>query len=282
MTSIALATQPFAAPLPRAGELLARMRAAEPRFFDLGVILAIAIVPTALAMAIDARALGGASVWLKPLKFEISLTVYLLTLSLFALLLPERVRAARWYRAYSTLVVLAVVGEMAWLFGAALLGTTSHFNPTPLGTAIYQSMGALAVLLTSATAVYAWQIGRAGAVILPAPVHRAVVLGLGLTLPLTLLTAGTMSGFGGSYVGEAAEPVRLAVLGWARDGGDLRVAHFFATHAMHIVPLSALLVAHVQGASGRRVADLIAVAYAAFVIWTFAEALAGRPFLPWL
>jgi hypothetical protein len=262
--------------------MLRAMRDAESRFFDLGIVLAVAVVPTLLAAWLDPRTLGGASVWAKPLKFELSLMTYVLTLALTATLLPARVREARWYRLFSWGVVAAVVLEMVWLIGAAMLGTTAHFNPDPVAQMIYRSMGALAILLTSATAVHAWQIARAPQSALSPVVKRGIVLGLGLVLPLTLLTAGTMSTLQGSYVGEATEPVRLALLGWARDGGDLRVAHFFATHAMHFIPAVAIGAAALAPAGGRRVVDGFTLLYTALVGLTFIQALMGRPFLPWL
>jgi len=40
-------------------------------------------------------------------------------------------------------------------------------------------------------------------------------------------------------------------MGWSRDGGDLRVAHFFATHALHVMPLFALVAGHLPGLPGK-------------------------------
>jgi hypothetical protein len=60
----------------------------------------------------------------------------------------------------------------------------------------------------------------------------------------------------------------------------LRVAHFFATHAMHVVPLFGLLIAPLpQKRAGKAAVVGFAAFYAAFVLYAFGEALAGKPFL---
>ncbi|MCR5855915.1 hypothetical protein [Mesorhizobium sp. J428] len=281
MSAIALIDRPA-----RPGNLfaaLAAFRAGEPRLFDLGVLMLAAMAPTAFAALVDQREFLGINVWDKPLKFEFALAVYLLTLVLFARLLPAGTRRMRWYRTYVTAVIGAIVLEIAWVGGAAALGTASHFNTTTAGMVLYSIMGPLAVLLTSITAVYAWQIARNPATGLSPAVKEGVVLGLALTLPLTLVTAGTMASMGGHWVGGGTSDAGgLALMGWSRDGGDLRIAHFFATHAMHAIPAFALVSASLLGRDDRRPARIFAVLFTAFVAYTFVEALLGRPFLPFL
>jgi hypothetical protein len=69
-------------------------------------------------------------------------------------------------------------------------------------------------------------------------------------------------------------------MGWARDGGDLRVAHFFATHAMHFIPLAGLLaVIALPDRRARVVVYAASAGVTAFVIFTFVQALMGQPFL---
>lgn len=260
--------------------VLASVRAAEPRLFALALILIAAMAPTLFAMGVDDRTLLGANVWMKPFKFELSLAVYLMTLSAFALLLPAGTTERRWYRVYIGVVIAAIVAEMIWIGGAAAMGMPSHFNATPAGTVIYRVMGLLATLLTSVTAVYAVLIAQNTRTGISPALKEAVVLGLALTLPLTLMTAGTMAGMQGHTVGGSGTPaVGIAMFGWARDAGDLRVAHFFATHAMHFLPALGLVAVAFFGGRARLVVRIGALGFVAFVAWTFAEALAGRPFL---
>jgi hypothetical protein len=253
----------------------------EPGFFGLGLVMLAAMAPTAFAALVDHRTFLGFDNWVKPLKFEAALFVYLLTLAFFARWLPEGVAERRWYRIYRAAVMIAITAEMIWIAGAAGLGVASHFNRSPAGTVIYSLMGAGAVLLTTPTAVYAWLIARNRQARLTPGMKEAVVTGLALVLPLTLITAGTMSSMDGHAIGGAgATGGAFPVMGWSRDGGDLRVAHFFATHALHFIPAFALSLAVFFKSTSPLPIRLFTIGFVVFVGWTFVQALMGRPFLP--
>jgi hypothetical protein len=261
------------------------LRRDEPILFGLSVLILSLMPLTALAALLDDRLFGGVSVWQKPWKFELALLTYALTLAFFARFLPAGLTARRGYRLYSGAVALAIVLELAWIGAAAALGTASHFNATPTGQAIYNLMGLLAVLLTSISAFYAWGIARNPRMGLAPVLHLSLVLGLALVLPLTLITAGFMSASGGHAVGAAAGAEGangLFLMGWSREHGDLRVPHFFATHAMHFVPAFGLVSAWVWGGARTRPVWLFSAVYVGLVAYAFAEALSGRPFLPFL
>jgi hypothetical protein len=259
------------------------LRCFEPRFFALGALMLAAALPTAFASLVDGRQFQGIDVWVKPFKFEMALVVYTWTLAFFARFLPAGTTARRWYRFYVGAVAAAMILEMIWIGGAAALGTASHFNPTPFGDLIYSAMGFAAVFLTSASAVYAVLIARNPSTGLSPALKDAVVIGLALVLPLTLVTAGTMAAMGSHFVGGSANDAGgLFGMGWARDGGDLRVAHFFATHAMHFIPAFGLLAAAAFRPANRALVWLFAAGFVGFDMFLFAQALRGEPFLPWL
>lgn len=267
--------------LGRATQVLADVTAAAPVLSGLTVVLALLTLPTLAAMALDPRVFQGTSIWLKPLKFELALAIYGATLALYALWVPSHVRSALWFRTVTATAAVAILAEIAWIGGAAAAGTASHFNlSSPLMAALYQAAGIGAVTLTSLTLVFGVAIARNDATGLPPSLHLSLWVGLLLTFVLTLVTAGTMASLPGHTVGAASAGAGRAFFGWSRDAGDLRVAHFFATHAMHAVPLIGLLAATIlDGRAGRRVVWAGGTAYTALVLFTFIEALAGRPFL---
>lgn len=252
-----------------------------PAFARLGSFLALSLVVTLTAARIDPRPFQGESIWLKPIKFQLSLSLYLLTLAFFARYLPAGMRASRGWRIYALAVGLAVSAEMLWIAGAAALGTGSHFNvASPLMAALYPLMGVLAVLLTSASLVMGVAIGRNRHAGLAPALRLAVALGLGLTFVLTVPVAGYMAAGTSHLVGTPATGARLALLGWSGEVGDLRVAHFFAAHAMHILPVAGLLAARGLPDRAARTAVIVAaVLYVALVAATFGQAIAGQPFL---
>ena len=149
------------------------------------------------------------------------------------------------------------------------------------GAIIYPLMGIAATLLTTTTTIYAVQIARNPNTGLSPAVKEALVLGLALVLPLTLVTAGTMSGMGTHFIGGSGDDATgMPIMGWSRDGGDLRVAHFFATHALHFIPAFGLVSAVLFGGSRRALVRIFAALFVAFVVLLFAQALSGRPFIP--
>lgn len=270
---------PAAVRSARPAAWIATWRAGDPSFFGTGVLLLAAAAPLGAAALVDDRLVLGVEAWLKPLKFAVALSLYAFTLALFSCALAPGFAARQGYRIYRTVVLGAIWAELAWIAGAAAAGTASHFNTQGIWAILYAVAGILATILTSASAVLAWGVARNRQPGLAPALRDGLVLGLALVLPLTLVTAGTLSSNGGPFVGQASDAGGLPFLGWSREAGDLRVAHFLATHAMHAVPAFALVS---TGVLGKRRAPVwaFAAAWIGFVSFAFLQALAGRPFLP--
>jgi hypothetical protein len=255
---------------------------AEPLFAATGTLIGLSLAVTLSAMAIDTREFLGENVWLKPIKFQIALTLYLLTLAFFARWLPSGMTARPGYRVYAGMVVFAVIAELVWIGGAAMYGTASHFNVSnPFMQSIYGLMGAFAVLLTSATLVQGIAIWRNARTGLSPALHLSIALGLVLTFVLTVLVAGTLASQSGHLIGTPVTGTTVPVLGWSREVGDLRVAHFFATHALHVLPVAAMLAgALLPQRWGVPAVWVAALLFIALITVSFAGALAGYPFIP--
>lgn len=132
----------------------------EPILGGMGAFMFLSLAVTLPALWLDGRSLDGEGVWLKPIKFQIALAMYLLTLSFYARWVPAAVMAGRRMRLFLTAVAASVLAEMLWIAGAAMFGVQSHYNPHPLMFAVYLLMGGLAVLLTSASLVFGVAIWR--------------------------------------------------------------------------------------------------------------------------
>jgi hypothetical protein len=269
-------------PNPNLTETRRHLFDAEPLFAATGTLIGLSLAVTLTAMAIDTREFLGENVWLKPIKFQIALTLYLLTLAFFARWLPSGMTARPGYRLYAGMVVFAVIAELIWIGGAAMYGTASHFNVSnPFLQSIYGLMGAFAVLLTSATlfqGIAIWRNARTG---LAPALHLSIALGLVLTFVLTVIVAGALASQSGHLIGTPVTGARVPVLGWSREVGDLRVAHFFATHALHVLPVAAMLAGVLLPKRwGVPAVWVAAFLFTALVIVSFAGALAGHPFIP--
>lgn len=265
------------------GYALGEMFRREPRFASTALILCALMLPLLVAQGLDQRVLQGTNVWTKPVKFAVALIVYMGTLAWFAGWLPAGTTRRRWYRLFSTLVVACVVAEMVWIVGAAAYGTASHFNTTvPFLADIYRLMGVLAVILTTASLIYGMLIWRDASSTLDGAFRMSVGIGLVMTFVATVVVAGYMAS-GSSHVvgGNGSDAGGLVLMGWSRSAGDLRVPHFFATHAMHFIPAFGFFAGLMLPPSVRRLAVIVvSIGFAALIGYTFVGAIQGLPFLP--
>lgn len=259
----------------------ARMSRDAPTFTGLALLLALALIPLYAAMALDPRLFQGDSPWLKPIKFHIALSIYLATLAFFARYMSDKARQSRLWQIFSAIIAAAILYEIIWVAAAASLNTASHFNADSAAWIIaYAVAGLGAVTLTSGSLGVGIAVARNRSHGLAPALHLSIWLGLILTFALTLIVAGYLSSNNGHFVGTSTR--QLAILGWSRDAGDLRVGHMLATHAMHGLPLIGLIGARLPPSTGRAIVLAAAAGYTALVLGTFAQALMGQPFLGWL
>ncbi len=194
---------------------------------------------TLLLWWIDPRQLDNASVWAKPLKFQVSLIIYFITLSLLAGLLPTATRKSKGWTWATLLAVGAGVFEVIYITLQAARGRHSHFNnSTPFESTMYGLMGLGAVILVAVSFYLGWLLYRHRHTSERRILQTAAIWGLILGSGLTLLIAGTMSSLPGHFVNpQAANGWIVPFFGWSLSGGDLRIPHFFATHLMQLLPL---------------------------------------------
>lgn len=259
-----------------------RLFGAEPAFAAGGLLITLSLAVTIAASAIDQRLFEGNDVWLKPIKFQIALAVYLLSLAFFARFMPDGM-TRRWpWRIYAAVVMIAIFVELAWIGGSAAQGIASHFNTsTPAMARLYEIMGMLAFTLTSPSLVMGiviWRNRWAG--ISPA-LRLSIALGLVLTFVLTMIIAPTLAQRTGHFVGTPVTGAAVPFFGWSREVGDLRMPHFLATHAMHFVPIAGLIaVTFFAESTARWLVWAAAGLFAAVVALFFWLALSGLPAIP--
>ena len=234
-------------------------------------LFGIGFIICSLLPLVDARLLLGVSVWEKPAKFFLSLGVHFATIAWgLSLLKPDGLRSRGLLWAVRLMIVAAVL-ELVVIVARAARGEASHFNVgTPIDGALYAIMGVGSLMLTFTAGYVGYRIwrNRNGDIW-----RMAAGLGLMLGAVLSTVTAGYMSSLAGHSVGGDVSGVTgLPFFHWSTTGGDLRVAHFVALHAMQMVPLAAL-------SGQRRVVYAVAVVVVVLTGLTFWQAVMGVPVL---
>ena len=86
---------------------------------------------------------------------------------------------------------------------------------------------------------------------------------------------------GAHTVGAADGQAGLPFVNWSTGHGDLRVAHFFALHALQLFALAGWGLSQTRLRQGTQVLGVFvfAAGYSGMAWWWFAEAMAGRPFV---
>jgi hypothetical protein len=246
----------------------------------IAVAVILSLLLTLPALWLDERVLRGENVWLKPVKFQIALAIYLATLAVYASLLPQDARTRRRLRWIGLALTLATLVELLWIGGSAMFATPSHYNSHPVMHALYLLMGGVAVILILGSLFMGLSFWTARDSDLPEPLRLSLALGLCLTFGLTLPVAGTLAAMPGPLVGEALTGSVVPIFGWSREVGDLRAAHFLASHALHVLPLLGLVAMGFQHPLlARAVVWAGALGYAALTGVSFVRALAGLPFI---
>lgn len=262
------------APLPLVREMLRRQR-------WLGGFALLCLVVGVLAVIagwLDTRTIDGVSVWLKPLKFALSIGVFAATAAwFFGYVQPQRRHA--WLMRITVAVLIVSAGfELFWITWQGAHGLRSHFNfDTPFYALMYALMGVGAVSLVATTLPLAWEIARRPAPGLDPAYVFAVVVGLVLTFALGGALGGTISANTSSVIGEYASAIPL--FAWNQAGGDLRVAHFLGIHAQQAMPFAALALGALGWRSRLAVAGVAAL-YTALTLWLWMAARAGQPLVP--
>lgn len=252
----------------------------------LGLFMVLAMLPTALAALVDTRQIDSIAIWIKPLKFQASVGLHLLSTAWMACLLPLAVRHGRRMRGLAGIIIATALFEVAWIAFQAARGRASHFNAdSALEAVMFTAMGVGALALVAASAVVGLLILRHGDGG-HSDGRRLLVTGAGLGLLLGGVLAGitgmAIGGNGGHWVGGMADDAGgLPVFGWSRSGGDLRVAHFIGLHLTQALPLAALVLGRLLSPRPAR-AVLYGVAALGVLATVLAliQAQAGLPLWP--
>lgn len=255
--------------------------ATDPVLSRLGWALLLAVpVFAAFAMFVPAGTVA-INPWIKPIKFSMSFSTFASTVSLLLLAL----RIPKWQltlvrRAIAASVALEILSlaAQAWRSAYHLSGQSL------LDTSLAQLTNSMVMVNTT---IVCWMLALFFANrVRTDQIDRPMVAAIRHSLVIFLAgnaIGGYMLARGSHTVGTADGGPGLPFVNWSVIGGDLRIAHFIAIHAIQIVPLFAYILSQmspVLPVKHRRIAaGALALAVSVAVGATFVQAALGHPLL---
>lgn len=244
------------------------------------------------AYPFDRRLIMGVNPWLKPLKFEISVAIFLLTIGLLLAHLEQMYAATNpgtaWRQAASLTgwtIGIAMIFENTLIALQSARGLRSHMNYTTVfDTGIFGIMAVFILLNTLAlAALLVLYLGPESHLGWPSAVITGARLGL------AILIWGSIEGVAmvirkQHLVGTPDNGEGVPFLNWSTTHGDLRIAHFFGVHAIQILMLLGYLVSRtrIPRILQTTAVTTVALAYMAGCYWLYRTALQGRSPLPYI
>ena len=257
----------------------------------LALLMGVCTVVCLGGLILDGRELTGQPIWMKPLKFSLSIGIYAVT---WAWLIPQlrRFRRVAWWAGTASAFFLLV--EQVIIVGDVVRGTTSHFNvSTPFNAMMWSVMaGSIAVVWVATLLVSVLLLANPvadGARNLAIRLGAFVaVIGMALGFLMTIPTKAQIEA-GGSIVGAHSVGVvdggpGLPFFGWSTVGGDLRIPHFVGMHALQALPILLILLELLARRGGRlssvavrsRLVVVAALGYVALLALLTWQALRGQ------
>ena len=186
----------------------------------------------------DDRTLMGVNVWMKPLKFSISVAIYILTVGFLMTLYPFSKKKKN---LINNIVCWTLLIELGLIIYQASGGVQSHYNiSNPFDGLIFTAMGILIAINVIIMALFIFETIRLK-LKTPKLLQWAILLGW------VIIFFG--SWVGGQMISEMSHNIGvedggpgLPLVNWSTIAGDLRVAHFFGLHGLQIIPILALLI----------------------------------------
>jgi len=249
-----------------------------PFFAKVGLGNAILAILFLLLMFIDDRTLLGVNIWLKPLKFAMSLVIFSWTL---IWLIHTYNYSEKWTKRAGNFFAILTIIEIVTIASPAIWGIESHYNfSNPYSALNFGLMGLAIHLTTLGLLIMMIQSFFRKLNAKPAMIW-AIRFGW-LCLFFSLFGGEVMVGQSGHNVGVPDGGAGLPLTNWSTEGGDLRVMHFFGLHALQLLPLFAYFLEEKQLFKNEKLrivaVILVGLWYISWVGYLYFQAMDGIPF----
>jgi hypothetical protein len=255
----------------------------------------LCLLVSIFGLIIDDRILQYVPIWLKPFKFSVSSLVFISSILFLLKYIPNK----KFIVVTNKIVSYGLMIELIIIYLQVFRGRMSHFNNQTIEDMIlFQIMAITIVCVWLGFGVYAWKLFKTSEYA-DDMIYKGIQVGAIITF-LTMPFAFTMpqpsktqlqeiiknkSQIGlvvGSHTVDEKDPSQTYPLtGWAKTGGDLRIAHFLGLHALQILPILAFLLNGINLSiqNRKRILSTTGFLYFIIVILTLAQALNGSSLL---
>lgn len=238
------------------------------------VCAGLAVLCASLAL-LDPSEVMGANRWLKPLKFCLSILIFLCTIAWIFLLTGNTLSEKQKSR-YAILFSFFLLFEIAAIGLQAARGVRSHFNhESPLNDLIYSLMGVMILANTIAFGIMLVQLWNTEA----DRATRLAVRAGGVFFLLGSVIGGAMSGIDRHSIGGTDGGPGLPGLNWSTEHGDVRALHFVLLHGLQFLLIFARAWPASPAAMLQRTRAALIV-YAAGSAYAVLRTFQGLPILP--
>ena len=248
-----------------------------PFLMKMGIFNAAIALFCLVAMGFDDRTLLGVSVWLKPLKFAISLAIFCGTITWLISIYPYTEKWRKWNGNFFAVLIFI---EILTILIPASMGIKSHYNMSTLTSAIIFGVMGLAIHST----VLGLFIMAIQSFYKPLNTSKSIVWAIRfawITMFFAFWGGELMIGQSAHNIGIPDGGDGLPITNWSTKGGDLRVMHFFGIHALQILPLLVYFLGQFsifKTQKGLTTASiLIGLGYLGLTSFLFYQALQGQP-----
>jgi len=254
--------------IPKMKSLITRIRTSSPVLYYCGLGHLSLLVLLLIIAQFDHRQLVGINLWIKPMKFAISIAIYCLTWPLFLQYQPyERLK-----KRFANFTVFALAFEMIAIGTQAARGELSHYNiSSPYNGLVFSLMGIVIVSQTLFALYVGLMFFKVKAEKLSAALLWAIRFAT-IMAAVFALEGGLMASRMAHTVGAADGGPGLPFVNWSTIAGDLRIAHFMGLHALQIIPLFVVF----TGIKNAKPIIVFSMVYFVVVSLLFYNALLGK------
>lgn len=241
----------------------------EPMFW-FGLICLIGVAICMILIRTTETEVLGINAWIKPMKFLLSSVILSWSMAWYMdyLDMPESVSAASW------VIIISLGLELIYIMVQANRGVLSHFNlNTPIESFMWSFMAIAATFISLAVAYVAVLFFSRDFPDLPNYYVWSIRLGL-ILFVIFSFQGFTMGARMAHTIGAPDGGAGIPILNWSLSQGDLRVAHFFGMHAMQVIPILSYYVLR-----NLKLTILLSIAYGLLALFTWIQALQGKPFI---